>query len=180
MYSKEIIEMKYAHRLLNFGPVVLVTSKSRDNVDVSTVSWCMPVSYNPFLVAVAFTKKRFTYELIHESREFVINIPTASMSESVLACGQISGRETDKFTNTGLSCSSSQKLDTPFIDECIAHLECKVTEEISTGDHMLIIGDVISATAALGVFDQNGAIDIDEVKPLLHLGADRFATLAKL
>lgn len=180
MYSKEKIDIKYAHRLLNFGPVVLITSKSKENLDVSTVSWCMPVSYSPFLVAVAFTKKRFTYDLIHESREFVVNIPTASMIEAVQACGQNSGRDTDKFTKTGLSVSSSLHLDTPFVNECIAHLECKVTEEISTGDHMLIVGDVIAATAALGVFDQNGAIDVDQVKPLLHLGADRFATLAKL
>ncbi|MFC1596182.1 flavin reductase family protein [Candidatus Margulisiibacteriota bacterium] len=180
MRKKQELERDRANRLLNYGPVSLITSKFKEQKNISTVSWTMPVSSNPALVAIAVTKKRFTYSLIKESREFIINIPTADLKKEVLFCGKTTGREMDKFEKSGLTPVAAKKVDAPIVDECFAHLECKVVDEISSGDHMLFIGDVIAVYSEEGSFGEDGVINLDKVNPLLHLGADHFGTVNKL
>ncbi|MFC1478944.1 flavin reductase family protein [Candidatus Margulisiibacteriota bacterium] len=180
MANKIDIDKQKAGRLINYGPVTLVTSSFKEQKNVATIAWAMPVSASPGLVAIAVTNKRFTYELIRESREFIINIPTQKMKDVVLFCGSTCGRELDKFSKTGLTPVDSKKLDTPIVEECFAHIECKVVNEALVGDHMLFVGDVIAAYTDEGVMTAEDTIDIEKVQPLIHLGAKEFAGLKRV
>ncbi|MFH1428572.1 MAG: flavin reductase family protein [Candidatus Margulisiibacteriota bacterium] len=180
MANKIDIDKQKAGRLINYGPVTLVTSSFREQKNVASVAWAMPVSASPGLVAIAVTNKRFTYELIRESREFIINIPSQKMKEAVIFCGSTCGRELDKFSKAGLTPANSKKLDAPIVQECFAHIECKVVNEVLVGDHMLFVGDVIAVYADEGVMTANGTVDIEKFQPLIHLGAKEFAALKKI
>ena len=99
------------------------------------------------MVAIAVRKKTYSLELIQESWEFVVNVPTEDLERTVYYCGYHSGREVDKFKETGLTAESARKVKPPIISECIAHMECKVMKEIEAGDKWLIIREVIEAYA---------------------------------
>jgi len=150
---KKEIPVNRANRLINHGPVVLITSAYKDQANVMTVAWHMPVSSRPPLVAIAVAESRFTDELIRRSEEFVINIPPRSLLKAVDLCGSVSGRDADKFKLAGLSRASAAKVRAPLIDECISHLECGVVNVFRVGDHDIFVGEVLAASAEEELFD---------------------------
>lgn len=169
-----------ARRILNFGPVTLLSSAHKGQQNVAAVAWVMPVSSNPALVTCALTKSRFSYELIHQSQEFVLNIPPVSLHEAVVLCGSSTGKDHDKFFNVGLTPEKAKKVSAPIVEECVAHIECKVVQEVEAGDHVLFIGEVVTVQADKGIISDNGLFNIEKARPLIHLGADRFAELKAL
>ena len=144
--------------------------------NVITLAWSMPVSINPPIVVMSIAPKRYSHRLIEETKEFVINIPTMDIVRETLFCGRRSGRICDKFKETRLTLLPAKMVKPPIIKECVAHLECKLDQQITVGDHTLFIGRVITAYADKGVFDNK--FDVKKVKPIYHMGGDNFVTLA--
>jgi flavin reductase (DIM6/NTAB) family NADH-FMN oxidoreductase RutF len=115
--------------------------------NIIAVSFCIPVSKEPPLIACAIGRKTYSCELIESTKEFIVNVPTAELKEKVYYCGYHSGREVDKFKETGLTPQPGRKVKAPIIGECIAHMECKIGDIFETGDKNLFIGKVIEAYA---------------------------------
>ncbi len=136
----------------------------------------MPVSINPPMVAMSIAPRRYSHQLIEETKEFVINIPTMSIVQETLFCGRRSGRIYDKFKETRLTTLPAKIVKPPIIKECVAHLECRLEEQITVGDHTLFTGRVLNAYADEGVFDEK--FDVKKVKPIYHMGGDDFVTLS--
>jgi len=172
--SLKNISLSHAIRLINHGPTVLITSKLGDKLNVMTAAWQMPVSFKPLLVATSIGHGRFSHNLILESREFVMNIPHANMTEEVLCCGTHSGRDTDKFKICGLAPLRAQKVNAPIIKECIGHIECRLYSQHEAGDHTIFIGEVEAASAKEGIFDGYLRVDLDQARTLHHLGGKVF------
>jgi flavin reductase (DIM6/NTAB) family NADH-FMN oxidoreductase RutF len=82
----------------------------------------------------------------------------------------------DKFAATGLTAGKAQHVRPPIIEECIAHLECRVVQEVEAGDHHFVIGEVLAAYARPGVLDDSGLYDLSHVQLLFHLGGNRFTS----
>jgi flavin reductase (DIM6/NTAB) family NADH-FMN oxidoreductase RutF len=139
------IDSKKANRIINHGPVVLVTSGGSRNPNILTIAWSMPVSKDPPYVAVSIGDTRYSHKLIVEKNEFVICVPPASLIDQVWRCGKTTGATADKFKDTGLHPAPSMKVETPGIQECIANLECRVVDRVSAGDHTVFIGEVVRA-----------------------------------
>jgi len=138
------------------------------------VSWIMPASSNPPLVAMMLGKASYSHELITESEEFVINIPSFDLAPQVLFCGRRSGRHVDKFKETGLTLIPAQSVQTPIIKECMAHIECQVEKTLETGHNDLIVGRVVAAYVTKGLF--SNVYNMKEFRPLLHVGRNFFTT----
>jgi flavin reductase (DIM6/NTAB) family NADH-FMN oxidoreductase RutF len=134
----------------------------------------MPVSLNPPMLVFSIRKERHSYKLLEQSAEFVVNIPGFDLVHQVLYCGRKSGKDVDKFKETGLTVGKAKRVGAPIINECVAHVECRVREMIPRGDHVLVIGDVLTAYAEEEAF--KGVYDLKRFKPLLHLGNDVFTT----
>jgi flavin reductase (DIM6/NTAB) family NADH-FMN oxidoreductase RutF len=115
--------------------------------NIIAVSFCMPVSKEPPLIACAIGKKAFSYKLIEKTGEFVVNVPLQELKHAIYYCGFHSGDTVNKFKETGLTPQSARKVKVPVISECIAHMECKVRQSIETGDKILFVGEVIEAYA---------------------------------
>jgi flavin reductase (DIM6/NTAB) family NADH-FMN oxidoreductase RutF len=88
---------------------------------------------------------RHSYALIQATGEFVINVAPHEIAQEVLFCGRRSGRDVDKFRATGLTSRQAQHVRPPLIEECIAHLECRVVQDVEASDHRLVIGEVLAA-----------------------------------
>jgi flavin reductase (DIM6/NTAB) family NADH-FMN oxidoreductase RutF len=168
------IDLSQAYRLVYPMHTVLVSCTGKTGrPNIITLSWVMPTSINPPLVAISVAPRRHSYALIRESREFVVNVPTVNLLKDALFCGTVSGRDHDKFKETGLTPAPSRKVKAPFIMECIAHLECILHNEFHTGDHTIFIGEILAAYANKGAF--RDVYDMKIVRMLLELGGNKFA-----
>lgn len=168
------IPITAAHRLINHGPTILITSKLGEKTNIMTAAWQMPVSFKPMLVAVSIGHERFSHKLILESHEFVINIPHLGMIKEVLYCGTHSGRDIDKFKVCKLTPLKAQKVAAPLIKECIGNIECKLYAYHKAGDHTIFIGEVVAASVREGIFDNHLKVDLDQAKTIHHLGGEVF------
>ncbi|MCM8793462.1 MAG: flavin reductase family protein [Candidatus Omnitrophica bacterium] len=164
------VSLRRANRLINHGPVVLVTSKYKDKANIITLAWITPVSHNPPLVAICIHKGHFSHELIEKSKEFVINVPGEELLDKVQGCGIVSGMEVDKFKKFKLTAIKAKEVNSPLIAECFAHLECKLVKIYPGGDHSIFLGEIIYAQADEGIFTE--VLDIEKVKTIHHLGAN--------
>jgi flavin reductase (DIM6/NTAB) family NADH-FMN oxidoreductase RutF len=87
----------------------------------------------------------------------------------------VSGRDHDKFEETGLTAIPAKKVKPPIIKECVAHLECRLHSQLKTGDHTIFVGEVVEAYANKDAFRE--AYDTKKAKMIFHLGGNKFATL---
>jgi len=173
--SERDVPLDEFSRLLHPLNATLVTCQGKDGkANALAIAWIVPVSVNPPMLVFAVRKERHSYKLIEQTREFVVNIAGFDMARQVLYCGRKSGKEVNKFKETGLTAGKAKKVSVPIINECVAHLECRVEDIIPTGDHVLIVGRVLAAHARSEAF--KGLYDLKRFKPLLHLGDDVFTT----
>ena len=125
----------------------LVTCGSGEQANIIAVSFCMPVSKEPPLIACAIGQKMYSSELIQQTKEFVINVPTQELKRQIYYCGLHSGRDVNKFKETGLTTQPARHVATPIVGECVAHIECCVEQIIETGDKLLFVATVVDAYA---------------------------------
>lgn len=176
MSGKIEVNSQYAYRLLHPMHTVLVSCVGKNGKpNVTTIAWAMPTSVNPPLVAVSIAPQRHSHALIAESQEFIINVPTLELLQSVYACGSFSGRSFDKFKKAGLTPIPAKKVKAPAINECVGHLECVLRDQITTGDHTVFVGEIVKAYANLGVFTERYALE--NARMIYHAGGNNFAVL---
>lgn len=176
MSAKSSVNINSATRLLHPMHTVLVSCVGKSGKpNITTMAWAMPTSANPPLIAISLAPGRHSHTLIAESGEFVVNIPTLEQLQAVMACGAFSGRSFDKFKKANLTPMPSKKVKAPAIRECIAHLECTVEDQFTTGDHTVFVGKIVEAYADMGVFTET--YDLKKARMLYHLGGNNFAIL---
>jgi len=169
-----------AYKLIYPRLVVLVSciDPETGKPNIITIAWATPLSANPPLVGILVAPRRHSHELIARAKEFVINIPTVEILDKAIKCGRASGREHDKFSEIGLTAKPAKVVKSPIIEECVAHLECKLVNQITTGDHTLFVGEVVAAYANEGTFDGR-FMNIEKVRNFYQVSGDTFAILSK-
>jgi flavin reductase (DIM6/NTAB) family NADH-FMN oxidoreductase RutF len=150
-------------------PAVLV-SCGISKPNIITLAWVGTVCSDPPAVGIGVRPERFSHGLIVKAGEFVVNIPSASQVDVVDYCGQVSGRDVDKWRACGLTEAPGHKVCTPLIAECPIALECRVTHRVTPGVHDLFIGQVLGVQADEGVLDDLGRIDWSQVDLLAYAG----------
>lgn len=179
MAEKVQLARGIAPRLLEPGPVTLITSMYRSAENVMTAAWMMPVSMDPPLIGIAIYPDRLTHEYVTKSEFFAINFPTAELIEAVHRCGIESGRDADKFERAGLTQIEALEIEAPLIEECVAHIECGVIGRTSFGDHDLFIGEPLAIQALDEAFQERWLVDVDAGRVLHHLRANYYASLGR-
>ncbi len=140
---KEIAASK-AYRLLESGPVVLLTTMGRDRPNIMTIGFHMVVQHDPPLIACVVGPWDYSYKALKRSGECVIAIPGADLARKVVDIGNCSGAEVDKFRVFRLTAVAARKVNAPRIAECLANLECKVANTTLVRSHNLFVLDVIA------------------------------------
>jgi flavin reductase (DIM6/NTAB) family NADH-FMN oxidoreductase RutF len=105
----------------------------------------VPLSGEPPLLCVALANERYSLELILETKEFVIAFPSEDMAQEVMVCGTKSGRDIDKFKETNLNRIPARKVNVPLIGGCVVNFECRLVEDVPMGDHVLLVGEILTA-----------------------------------
>ena len=130
-------------------PAALITSISEDGTpNIITLGEVFNVSLGkPTIAGIAVRKATYSHGLISQSGEFAINLPTTKLIDQVDYCGCVSGRQADKFAESGLTAVSAVHIRPPLIEECPVNLECKVLSIQEVGDHDLFLGEVLEVHA---------------------------------
>lgn len=131
--------------LLEPGPVVLLTTAGRRRPDVMTQSWHTMLDFEPPLVACVVSNRNFSFNALRRTRECVLNIPSVELAPKVVACGDCSGREVDKFASIGLMPLAASCVRAPLIAECFANLECRVVDTRAVNRYCLFVLEVVKA-----------------------------------
>lgn len=146
MATRSPIPLKESYKLFNHGPVSIVTSAYGNQRNIMAASWTMPVDFSPAKVAVVIDKNTYTRELVDASGEFALQFPMRKIARLTLDVGDISGRDTDKFSRFNINTFTSSIIAAPLIEDCIGWLECKVIKQ-SAEAMDVIIGEVVAAYA---------------------------------
>ncbi|MFC1514733.1 flavin reductase family protein [Candidatus Omnitrophota bacterium] len=172
--KKEVNKAK-ATRLTNPGNLILVSAAYKDKDTITTCAWHSPCSHAPACVGVALAQKHFSSELIRTSGEFVINVPSFDLKEQIVYCGSHSGRDRDKFKETGLTKEKVVKLSrAPKIKEAIASIECTLADVKEIGDHFVFFGQPLYAEAEEECFDFEHLVWKEDAGLIFHLGGTFF------
>jgi flavin reductase (DIM6/NTAB) family NADH-FMN oxidoreductase RutF len=151
---REAVELARATRLLNHGPVTLITSAHGGRSNVMAASWAMPLDFDPPKIVVVIDSKTLTRQLVEASGVFGLQLPTCGFARHTLAAGSNAGVEIDKLAALRLDTFAAQKIDVPMLEGCIAWFECKVIPDDSQR-HDLIISEVVAAYADNRVYSNN-------------------------
>ena len=137
--------LSQVHRLLESGPVVMVTTAAGGRLDVMTMSWHTMLEFQPPLVGCVVSDRNYTFDRLKATRECVINIPTVELAAKAVGCGNTSGRRTDKFERFGLTPVAGARVKAPLIAECYANLECRVVDTRMVAKYGFFVLEVVKA-----------------------------------
>lgn len=141
------------YKLLEPGPVVLLTTAQRGRHNVMTMSWHMMVDFMPPLIACVVSNGDYSFAALRMTRECVIAIPDVSLAEKVVKIGNCSGSDTDKFAEFALTPGRAEKVAAPLIDECLANLECRAIDTRFVNKYGIFILEVVKAWQSPAKFD---------------------------
>ena len=146
-------------------PAALITCADEDGKpNILTLGEVFNISIaNPVILGIAIRKARYSHELISRTGEYVVNLPTAAIREQVWFCGRTSGRDVDKFGETGLTPVPASVVRAPLIAECPINVECHVTGIQVIGDHDLFLGEAVAQHVNDDVLDEAGRIAVEKL-----------------
>ena len=150
-------------------PVVLVSTASADGKDnIFTVAWTGTVCSDPPMVSVSVRPERYSYSLIRESGEFVINLTTEKLAFATDYCGVKSGRDVDKWKEMRLTKIPGSVVKAPLVGESPVNIECRVKDVIELGSHHMFVADVVAVHAQERYMDQKGKFDLAKADPIVY------------
>lgn len=145
-------------------PAVMVSVGDKEgNTNILTIAWTGTVCTNPPMVYISVRPERYSYHMIEESGEFVINLTTEELAHAADYCGVRSGRDVDKWKECGLTRGTASSLEyAPVIEEAPVHIECKVKEIRELGSHHMFLAEVTAVQADESYMDAKGKFDLNK------------------
>jgi flavin reductase (DIM6/NTAB) family NADH-FMN oxidoreductase RutF len=166
-----------ARRLLNPGPVAIVTTAWRGMTNATPIAWTAPLSMQPPLVGAVIHPHRHTADMIRFSEEFAINIPGPSLLKQTAFLGSQTGLNTNKLESAGLAVFHGDRIDAPLIEDCLAWIECGLQDVIQIGDHTLFVGKVVRVQALDEAYAQVWKLEERRYSPLTYIGGTKYAVI---
>lgn len=166
-----------ARRLLNPGPVSIVTANWRSQTNAAPVAWTAPLSMDPPMVGCVLHPGRFTADMIRFSEEFALNIPGPELLRETAFFGSRSGLDENKLESSKVDTFGALRIEAPLIDGCLAWIECGLRDVIPTGDHTLFVGEVTSVQALEEAYAERWLLEQHNFSPLTFLGGSWYAVV---
>jgi flavin reductase (DIM6/NTAB) family NADH-FMN oxidoreductase RutF len=133
------------YKLLEPGPVVMLTTARKGRANIMTMSWHMMVEFEPPLVACVVSGANHSFAALRATKECVIAVPAVELAPKVVEVGNCSGEDVDKFERFGLTPAPAERVAAPLVAECFANLECKVADTRFVNKYGLFILEVVKA-----------------------------------
>lgn len=160
-------------------PAVMVSCGDMEKANITTIAWTGVLNSEPPLVYVSIRPSRHSYNIIKETKEFVINIPDGNLVWATDFCGTKSGKEVDKFKEAKLTKELCKEVKVPAIKECPISLECKLKEIKELGSHHMFIGEVVCVNAKNELIE-NGKINLAKANLITYMGNEYYVANEKV
>ncbi|OGS18215.1 MAG: flavin oxidoreductase [Elusimicrobia bacterium RIFOXYA2_FULL_40_6] len=128
------------------------------------VGYCCNCSYNPPMVMVGIVPSRYSYSMIKETGEFVVNLIGEKNKEAYDYLGKYSGRDEDKLAKLGLKVKKGINVNAPIILDFPVNIECKIIGSILTGSHEMFAGKIEYIHVSPGYTDKDNNIDYSKIE----------------
>ncbi len=161
-------------------PAVLVSCGNMEKSNILTVAWTGIINTNPAIVYISVRPERYSYNLIKESGEFVINLTNGKLAYATDWCGVRSGAKYDKFKEMNLTKEKAEFVKAPLIKESPVSVECKVIEEKNYGSHTMFVAEVLSIDADEKYINEKGAFDISKCDLIAYANGGYYALGKKI
>ncbi|MEE0692981.1 MAG: flavin reductase family protein [Lachnospiraceae bacterium] len=162
-------------------PAVMVSCKRPgEKPNIITVAWTGTVCSSPAMVSISVRPDRYSYDIIKETGEFVINLTTEKLARATDYCGVRSGRDVDKFAEMNLTAGRSVHVDAPYIEECPVNIECRVQQILELGSHHMFIAEVLGVDIDDRYLDEKGKFRLNEANPIVYSHGEYFGIGRKL
>ena len=161
-------------------PAVMVTSGDMEKSNIMTVAWTGILNTNPAIVYISVRPERYSYNLIKNSKEFVINLTTEDLAFATDWCGVRSGKDYDKFKEMHLTKEKANHVKCPIIKESPVAIECKVIDIKEYGSHNTFVAQVLSIDADDKYIDEKGAFDISKCNLIAYANGGYYILGKKL
>ena len=156
-------------------PAVMVSCGTMEKSNIITVAWTGILNTNPAMVYISVRPERYSYKLIKEQGEFVINLTNKDLTRATDWCGCRTGNKFDKFKEMNLHKEKANFVKCPMIKESPVSIECKVKEIKELGSHHMFIADVLAINADEKFIDEKGAFDISKCELISYANGGYYA-----
>lgn len=161
-------------------PAVMVSVADKEgNPNIITVAWAGPVCTNPPMVSISVRPERYSYHMIDETGEFVINLTTEKLAYATDYCGVRSGKDVDKFKELHLTPEKAEYVNAPLIAESPVNIECKVVKKETPGSHHIFLAEVKAVHVDDAYMDQKGRFALEKTDPIVYVHG-QYYSLGKL
>ena len=150
-------------------PVVMVSmADSSGRYNIITIGWAGTVCTNPPMVSISVRPERYSYSILRDTGEFVINLTTRELAFATDYCGVKSGRDVDKFKKLGLTALPAGKVAAPLIGESPVNIECRVRQIMPLGSHDMFLADVAAVHADEKYMDEKRRFHLEKAEPIVY------------
>lgn len=162
-------------------PAVMVSCKrAGEKTNIITIAWTGTVCSSPAMVSISVRPERYSYDIIRETGEFVINLVTEKLTNAADYCGVKSGRDVDKFAAMGLHECPGKTVSVPGIMESPVNIECKVKDVIPLGSHDMFLAEVMGVQVDDAYMDASGKFDLNGCGLIAYSHGEYFSIGKKL
>ena len=161
-------------------PAVMVSCGYMERSNIITVAWTGILNTNPAMVYISVRPTRYSYNLIKESGEFVINLTTKDLAYATDWCGVKTGAKVDKFAEMHLTKEKAKFVKCPMIKESPVSVECKVKEIKELGSHHMFVAEVLAINADERYIDEKGAFDISKCDLIAYSNGNYYSLGKKI
>ena len=150
-------------------PVVMVSMADRNGkYNIITIAWAGTVCTNPPMVSISVRPERYSYPILQETGEFVINLTTRELTYAADYCGVKSGRDVDKFQELGLTPAAASIVGAPMIEESPVNLECRVKQIHQLGSHAMFLAEIVAVHAEERYMDEQHKFHLEQAEPIVY------------
>lgn len=150
-------------------PAVMVTVQDTEGrSNIITIAWTGTVCTNPPMLYISVRPERHSYRMLKETGEFVVNMTTKKLAKAADYCGVRSGRDVDKWKETGLTPGKAQAVNVPLIAESPVNIECRVKEVLELGSHHMFLAEVLAVDVDERLLEDGGRLALEKAEPLVY------------
>lgn len=162
-------------------PAVMVScARPGEKPNIITVAWAGTTCSSPAMVSISVRPDRYSYDIIKETGEFVINLTTERLAKATDYCGVRSGRDVDKFKEMNLTPGQSIHVAAPFIEESPVNIECRTKQILELGSHHMFVAEVVGVNVDEQYLDKNGKFQLNEAGLMVYSHGEYFGLGKKL
>ena len=174
-------EWKPGNMLYPVPAVMVSCGREGEKPNIVTVAWTGTICSDPVMVSISVRPERYSYDIIKETGEFVINLTTKEITRATDWCGVKSGRDVDKFKEMKLTAAKANHLQyAPIIAESPVNLECKVTEIKELGSHHMFIAEVVGVQVSEKYMDESGKFELNNTELVAYSHGEYFTLGEKI